>query len=149
MHIHPYFEMDSTSRRIYIANICNPYKVVTDKGVLTKGKLFAFINYRPLNTPLTTWILLLFYKLHLSCEMHLFCLWLMLLCVANVDFDIKLINIVDFVQTLFGLRVREEIAVCTPSLSNLFHTKEHAKQVRWLVFCFFWRIIFVVCVMLY
>lgn len=68
----------------------------------------------------------------------------MLLCVVNVDFDITLINIVDFVQTLFGLRVRGENAVCTPSLSNLFHSKDHVKQVRWQVF---WRIIFVVYVM--
>lgn len=58
----------------------------------------------------------------------------MLLCVVNVDFDITLINIVDFVQTLFRLRVRGENAVCTPSLSNLFHSKDHAKQVRWQVF---------------
>lgn len=66
--------------------------------------------------------------------MHLFWLWLMLLCVVNVDFDITLINIVEFVQTPFGLRVRGEIAVCSPSLSNLFHTKDHAKQMRWQVF---------------
>lgn len=58
----------------------------------------------------------------------------MLLRVVNVDFDITLINIVDFVQTLFGLRVRGENAVCTPSLSNLFHSKDHVKQVRWQVF---------------
>lgn len=58
----------------------------------------------------------------------------MLLCVVNVDFDITLINIVEFVQTPFGLRVRGEIAVCSPSLSNLFHTKDHAKEMRWQVF---------------